>query len=637
MSEVKGKIIDGRYKITDILGRGGMSIVYKAISLNLEKEWAIKEITFDSNSDVDFLAEPNILKNLDHPALPRIVDIINKDEKIYIVLDYIDGTNLNTLLNQCTSFQEDKVIGWAKEICDVLIYLHNQKPNPIIYRDMKPGNLMLNKQGHIKLIDFGIAREYKENTEADTVVIGTRGYAAPEQYGNHQTDQRTDIYSLGVTLYHLLTGKGPNDPPYELLPVRSINNKFSEGIEYIIIKCTKQDPHYRYQNVEELLEDLNNIDKLSAEYKIQKRRSKGKFFIASLIISILFVGSGIYKINSVKTGEYLNVLSAGDNNKKSKKYDVAISKYNEAIKQDPKRDEGYLNVAKLYYDTAQFDKLINYLKIEAPKENEKITKNEEYSYLLGLACFAKSDYKGSEENFNNVKSNNFDGIEFYRAISKALNKPGNLSKDDEATKVVSNLRQYIEQQTDAAKRVRGYIMLSDLYAANAQVFDNNIDSQIELLEKAIAQSEDKSNTALYEKLAQAYNAKAFAVADDETQRNKYSNLALNNYKILENLGYETSSLYYNIGNIERTLKNIEEAESYYNKLVKKYPKDFKGYMGLAKLNYDRESKKDAASRDYSKFVENYKLAEQNNSAENNPEINNLKVLYKEIQKQGYIK
>ncbi|WP_432663232.1 serine/threonine-protein kinase [Wukongibacter baidiensis] len=277
----KYELFDGRYQILKVLGEGGMSTVYLAENVNLGTLWAIKEINKVSNSRVDLLVEPNILKKLKHPALPRIFDIIEDDRSIYIIEDYIEGIPLDKKLLRCGKVQEQTVIMWARQICDVFLYLHNLRPNPIIYRDMKPSNIILTKDEKIKLIDFGIAREYKSEAENDTAYIGTRGYAAPEQYGTAQTDERTDIYSLGVTLYHLLTGKSPKEAPYEIRPIRELDESLSIGMEYIIEKCTKTNPNQRYQSVEELVRDLENVDAISQEHG--KKGISIKFKIAIMI------------------------------------------------------------------------------------------------------------------------------------------------------------------------------------------------------------------------------------------------------------------------------------------------------------------------------------------------------------------
>ena len=149
------------------------------------------------------------------------------------------------------------MIRWGKQLCDVLGYLHRQQP-PIIYRDMKPSNVMLQPDGNVMLIDFGTAREYKTGNQEDTINIGTVGYAAPEQYGGMgQSDARTDIFCLGVTLYQLVTGQNPCEPPYLLSPIRYWNEALSPELEDIIMKCTQPDAEDRYQSCEELLADLS--------------------------------------------------------------------------------------------------------------------------------------------------------------------------------------------------------------------------------------------------------------------------------------------------------------------------------------------------------------------------------------------
>ena len=144
------------------------------------------------------------MKKINHPSLPRIVDIGEDDEFIYIVEDFFEGEALDRQLKIRKRFDEATVVEWAKQLCGILYYLHSLEP-AIIYRDMKPANIIVTSDNIVKLIDFGIAREYKQDSGSDTSYMGTRGYAAPEQYGTSQTDARTDIYSLGVTLYHLLT------------------------------------------------------------------------------------------------------------------------------------------------------------------------------------------------------------------------------------------------------------------------------------------------------------------------------------------------------------------------------------------------------------------------------------------------
>lgn len=279
-----GEILDGKYEILREIGRGGMSVVYLAMDMRLHKLWAIKVIQKQGTNKRQeivlnaLLSEVNLLKRLDHPAFPRIVDILDYDDTMAIVMDYIEGESLSEVLTFRVSIGEVEVIDWAEQIADALSYLHSQKP-PVIYRDLKPSNLVLTPSGRIKIIDFGIAREYKPEALADTTILGTRGYAPPEQYSG-QTTPLTDIYALGVTLHQLLTGIDPRDGlPYR--PVRLWKPELSEEIEAIVDKCVQPDPEKRFQSCEELIYALNSPKNVVREY----RRINGKSFSLKNILS----------------------------------------------------------------------------------------------------------------------------------------------------------------------------------------------------------------------------------------------------------------------------------------------------------------------------------------------------------------
>lgn len=289
-----GAVVDGKYKILNEIGRGGMSVVYLAINERANKTWAIKEVRKDGGTDSEvvqqgLVAETEMLKKLSHPHLPSIIDVIDRQDSFLIVMDYIEGRSLQSLLKHGGPQPSDKAIEWAKQLCDVLGYLHSRCP-PIIYRDMKPANVMLKPDGSVTLIDFGTAREYKDSKQGDTTWLGTRGYAAPEQFGGHgQTDARTDIYCLGATLYHLLTGYSPADTHFEVLPLRQLNPAFAgSGIEKIVAKCCQPDPAKRYQNCAELMYALEHVHDEDDAAKRHRHRVWGGF-VASIAVAVLGV------------------------------------------------------------------------------------------------------------------------------------------------------------------------------------------------------------------------------------------------------------------------------------------------------------------------------------------------------------
>lgn len=293
---VFGQVIDDKYEILKLIGEGGMSKVYLAMDRRLNKSWAVKEIekkAKDKNNEIvvqSAIAEANMIKQFDNPAIVRIVDIIDNGNVIYIVEDFVEGETLEALVEADGAQPEDLVVDWAKQICEAFDYLHTRTP-PIIYRDMKPANVMLTPEGRIRVIDFGIAREYKEQNAKDTTSLGTRGYAPPEQFGG-KTDARSDIYSLGVTMFQLVTGKDPCIATTEIKPVRQINPALSEGIETIIQKCVQHDPENRYQSCVELLYDLEHISEIGAAYR-KKQKKKLKTFIAAAAATLLFLIMGI--------------------------------------------------------------------------------------------------------------------------------------------------------------------------------------------------------------------------------------------------------------------------------------------------------------------------------------------------------
>ena len=314
-----GSVVDRKYKILSEIGHGGMSVVYLAINERANKTWAIKEVRKDGVVDFEavkqgLVAETDMLKKLNHPHLPSIIDVIDTDDSFLIVMDYIEGKSLQSVLRHGGAQPQEQVVEWGKQLCDVLSYLHTRQP-PIIYRDMKPANVMLKPDGNITLIDFGTAREFKNRAMVeDTTCLGTRGYAAPEQFGGQgQTDARTDIYCLGATLYHLLTGHSPADPPYEIKPLSYWDAGYAgTGMEKLIAKCCQQDPNARYQSCEELMYALEHL-KDEDDLAIRTRKRKWASFVVSVAVCAVgllgMLGFGLAKSNTQRqTYDYYTSL-----------------------------------------------------------------------------------------------------------------------------------------------------------------------------------------------------------------------------------------------------------------------------------------------------------------------------------------
>jgi serine/threonine protein kinase len=241
------------------IGHGGMAAVYQARDTKAKDPrnnlCAIKEMSLSNVQENEkaqaiqnFLAEARILSRLNHPNLPAFTDFFTEGSRHFLVMEYVDGNTLENLLEQNGGpFSERRVLGWARQLCDVLEYLHSQQP-PVIFRDMKPGNIMLTRSGRIKLIDFGIARLFRATSSQDTQLLGTPGFAPPEQYGSAQTDVRSDIYSLAMTLFQLMTYQLP-ESGFGLSNVHQKFPQISPPVARALEKATALRPEDRYESI----------------------------------------------------------------------------------------------------------------------------------------------------------------------------------------------------------------------------------------------------------------------------------------------------------------------------------------------------------------------------------------------------
>lgn len=258
-------LLNDRYSIITTIAQGSMSAVYNVVDNRQPgKVWAIKEMSLENldRAEIapaiqDFHREADLLSKLDHPNLVRVIDRFSISGKEYMVMEYIQGETLEDKLRTGV-LPEEEVLGIAFQLCDVLEYLHQQAP-PIIYRDLKPGNIMIESgSGLIKLIDFSIARFYKPGQRKDTKLLGTPGFAPPEQYGKGQTDARSDIFALGVTLLVLLTAYDVTQNPWAYPPARQLNAQVSKHLEQVILKATNLKVQERYQSMAEVRNALKS-------------------------------------------------------------------------------------------------------------------------------------------------------------------------------------------------------------------------------------------------------------------------------------------------------------------------------------------------------------------------------------------
>jgi len=265
-----GSTLTNRYHIQDVIGVGGMGSVYRARDLhfpNVVKLVAVKEMINLAPDPLvrqtivqNFEREANLLATLNHPSIPRIYDYLTQDNRSYLILEFVHGKDLETVITDANGFlPEDQVISWAIQLCDVVAYLHGHKPDPIVFRDMKPSNVMINHNGDVILVDFGIAKTFQTGQKG--TMIGTEGYSPPEQYRGEATTL-ADIYSLGATLHHALTRRDPRlEPPFSFdeRPIRRINQNISSELEAVVNTALKYNPSERFQTVAAMKEALMGV------------------------------------------------------------------------------------------------------------------------------------------------------------------------------------------------------------------------------------------------------------------------------------------------------------------------------------------------------------------------------------------
>ena len=556
----EGTVLDGKYEIWKEVGRGGMSIVYLARDNRLNKQWAVKEMKNDGSKSTELLLkglerEANILKNVDHPVLPRIVDIINQQGTIYVVMDFIEGTTISERLKKEGAQPQETVIEWGLQLASALDYLHNMNP-PVIYRDMKPSNVMIRPEGGVKLIDFGTAKEYIVENNADTTALGTRGYAAPEQFGDamgrgiYNTDARTDIYNLGATLYHILTGMNPCEPPYEMKPIREWNPSLSSGLEKIILKCTQPDPNDRYQNCSELMYALEHYDELDDEYR-KKNRTKVAVFASTVALAVI---SGITSVfgyigmQDIRMENYNAYIEQGNDYRIEGDYAEAAAEYKNAFELDGRDAEAYDKYIQVYVDSHReaveaggqgldLSAGLNVVANRIKSGKDGVNENSTVLFKLASTYFEElGDYRTATKYFNMIPADDPDYGElagYYSSVSLILSST-NVNIDELIDKVSSfaayNQSEYTNQNV---RKYINYKTIGRIYATYI-TGDGVAEQAAEVMSRAVADLEEYTGNVIdpndyffsyYDNLAVIYERLA-RQTEDEEERYGYYNMVI---------------------------------------------------------------------------------------------------------------
>lgn len=370
-----------KYRIIKSVGQGGMGTVYLSVDILDQTKWAIKESLITEQNRKLLFSEVEIMARVSHSAFPRFRSRIELNGFLYIIMEYVEGVTLENIIEEKRVIEELEVIDWFKQACAALQYLHGLEA-PIVYRDFKPSNIMLDINGRIRIIDLGIAQEYRGDGDKADIAVLTRGYAAPEQYNKrYRLDERTDIYALAVTMHYLITGKNPNTPPYEFEPTRKLQKNTSRAIEHIIKKCLQPNPDKRYADAGLLLNDLNRIDELQRQLVSRIKRKRA---VTSCILGLIIaVAAAVYAFNfnvRMKTVEkYYSYLEKAIDANTLEEAQAAVSL---AMDISPENPDAYIIYASLYIDYGDIDDAYTYINDVIIKKFPEIYNNQDFLSLL---------------------------------------------------------------------------------------------------------------------------------------------------------------------------------------------------------------------------------------------------------------
>ena len=667
------------YKVIDKIGAGNSGEIYKAYQTNLKKYVVLKKIKTEIKDFMNNRAEVDVLKNLRHSCLPQVLDFFEADGDVYTVMDFIPGRSFKEYLDSGTVFEEKSVIIWAKQIAATLGYLHNQKP-PIIHSDLKPGNIMLTKEGNICLIDFNISA----TLDGDTAwVTGyTNGYAAPEQiealrYNQNELDRshwktidgRADIYSLGATLYHIMTGKKPKpDENGNVDDIRLTGIKINDIFAHIIMKCLEPALNKRYQNVNELLSDLKSIQKKDKRYKELCAKQR----IAYICVTGLMIGSAVLAVNGYfkrEVGKQKNYeayvrqeaqcITAGD-------YQNFETYYEKAIELLPDELDAYYQKALALNKQQQYGDAIDFINKEI-LSNDSILKSgtslNDIYYLLGNSYERMENYESAVECYQKAIDIKPDNGDYYRDYAIAMAYTGNV---EEAKKALETAREngldsvdidyvegeisYNEEDYQGAKEIfenciektdDDYLMMR-AYIMECKCIDgqtegvSGADEKIQLLEQARSELPKEYNIGILELLAQTYSDLGNATSD-----NSYYQEAAKVFEQIQKQGMGTYDTDYNLSVLYQNMQQYDEEEAILNQMLEKYGDNYKTYKALAYLEVAKQSNLENADRNYAKFQEYYLKAtelyqSQPDNNANDMEMNNLQDLYNQAVANGWL-
>lgn len=676
------------------IGAGGSGTVYKAYHIRMEKYVVLKKI-HTGIAGTDIRRELNILKNLRHTYLPTVLDFIEDDGSVYTVMDYIEGETLEGLLQRGLHFTQVQAVKYARQLAEVLVYLHGQNP-PIVHGDIKPANIMLTPQDDICLIDFNISQ--LKNGCVDLNMGYTPGYAAPEQeelikelenkletsrkegvcndtaadetmllerqtkYGttilngrcNRETicsdvpagweisssafrkaiDERSDIYSVGATLYALLLGHVP-DKKDVAAGASSESLKCSEGLAHLINRCMAVQPGKRFQSASEFRKAVLGIAKSDKRYRHLVFRQELAAILCMLgtAAGVFVAFSGHERLGKEKEEAYevlMTQLAICRNEGAGQERFDGI--YRKATELFPEYAEAYYQRAWYLYEKGQYREMIGYLSDVAMEYAEEFAGEDmgDIFSLMANGCMELEEFDKAAEYYSEAICFDDHKASFYADYAIALAKTGQLEKASRSLKQAVRIggaddrimlargeisarqglrkeaeecfRQCLQETEDAYITLRVYVMWGALYDGGTV---EELLQKAKILEEGAEAVPRESRAMILELLAQAY-----IDLGELTQGINYNRNAIESLQKIVELGWDTYLTHNNIGILYEKNHDFESAGKEFEEMLAVYGEDYRTYKRLAFLEIDIQAAKDNQNRDYTCFLEYYRAAQR---------------------------
>ncbi|WP_373481747.1 protein kinase [Acetobacterium sp.] len=651
------EVFSRRYIVIGLLGCGGMGAVFYAKSNdNLSIERAIKVLDKQGyNVNLDIFAEAYALKNLNHPCIPKVIEVLEKDDFVYIVQEYVQGDSLKTIVKNNGKIDEKILLAWMGQVAETVKYLHEQG---IIHRDIKPDNIMVNPEGQIKLIDFGLARSRSEVDEVDEKVIGTLSYTAPERFSKASATVQTDIYGFGTTMYMVATGLKPESTrkhPRSGFGIMKNNLKknCSPGVVAILSKSIAIDPNQRYFHFDQILYDIAKVEPFNQFLQKQRSRETIKMSLLTLgfVCFMAMIPLGFYNLKLEKEQQYNTIISSGTELLDQGKVKESIDEFQKGVDLMPEGLTAQQGIMEVYTRQGDFDEVINY-GIELYQKDEEAKKNAEIAYLIGNAYFESNKFEQALPYLQ-------DGVALSPAVEHNLVLGMDycgLKQFDQAEEVVSVFQQEVEN-SDAADYLLAQIaerqgdnikarasyekVISEtkktdlkrkacLSLARLYKGEKNYAAIVTLLETYQTETAGKMDVGINEYLGEAY----YGIAKNG-QAECYEK-AKKAFQSLLDVGYTRPYLFRNIAIIEQETGNFDAAFAVLNKMETEYPDDYTVPLQEAWLFIEMENQKPNESRNYSDAKSAYEeTMEKAGNSSSDQEVQMLTAKINEIKTKGW--